>query len=149
MQYACFTKRTLPSSWSGFVNCSISIERTVLSGTFSRASSGVTTDWSGAARRPRAAARLVGRPELLDLERADRLERNLLEVLIGDDDVLVRRVLVALHGLRATDDLLVRRAPDLHVDPGQIGLVEHVEADAVLRLGREVQLDRDGHQTEL
>ena len=87
--------------------------------------------------------------ELLDLDRADRLERDLLEVLVGDDDVLVGRPLVALHGLVPGDDSLVDRAEDLHLDPGQILLVEHVEADAVLRLGGQVELDGNRHQPEL
>ena len=89
------------------------------------------------------------RGELLDLDGADRLERDLLEVLVGDHDVLVGRVLVALHGLARERSSRPRRAPDLHLDPREVGLVEHVEPDRVLGLGRGVQLDRDGDQAEL
>jgi hypothetical protein len=92
---------------------------------------------------------LVGLRELLDLDRADRLERDLLEVLVGDHDVLVRRPLVALHGLAAGDDLLVDRAEDLHLDPREVLLVEHVEAHAVLGFGGQVELDGDRHEPEL
>ncbi len=48
----------------------------------------------------------------------------------------------------AVDRLVLDRAPDLHLDPRQVVLVEHVEADA-LGFGREIQLDRDGDQPEL
>src|SRR5450759_5204560 len=95
------------------------------------------------------AGRVLAEGELLDLDRPDRLERNLLEVLVGDHDVLVGRVLVALDRVAARDDRLVRGAPDLHLDPRPVRGVEHVEADRVLGLGRRVELDRDRDQAEL
>ena len=97
----------------------------------------------------RLALGLLRVDELRDLDRADGLERELLEVLVVDHDVLVRRVLVALHGLRALDDLLVLGAPDLHLDPRLVLLVEHVEAHAGPRFRGQVELDRDGHEAEL
>src|SRR4029079_12438667 len=71
------------------------------------------------------------------------------EVLVGDDDVAVRGVLVALDGVGPGDDLLVDRAPRLHLDPALVLVVEHVEPDLVARLGREIELDGDRHQPEL
>ena len=47
---------------------------------------------------------VLGRPggdELLDLDGADRLERNVGQVLVGDDDVLVLGVLEPLDGVAA------------------------------------------------
>ena len=95
------------------------------------------------------AGRLVTRRELLDLDGPDRLERDLVQVLVRDHHVLVGGVLVALHGLAAGDDLLVLGAPDLHLDPREVLLVEHVEADGVVGLGRGVELHRDGDEAEL
>ena len=86
--------------------------------------------------------------ELLDLDRPHRLEGYRLQVLVSHDDVFVLGPFVAADRVRARDDLLVVRAPDLHLDPIQAGLVQHVEADAAL-LGGQVQLDRDGDQAEL
>ena len=43
----------------------------------------------------------LGLGELLDLDRADRLERHLVEILVRDDDVLAGGVLIALDGLAA------------------------------------------------
>ncbi len=88
------------------------------------------------------------RHELLDLDRADGLERDAGQVLVGDDDVLVLGVLVALDRVAARDDLVVVRAVDLHLDPVQAALVEHVERDPP-RLGREVEPHGDRHQAEL
>ncbi len=77
------------------------------------------------------------------------LSGTVLEVLVRDHHVLVRRVLVAADGVPAIDDLLVRGAEDLHLDPRQVVLVEHVEADRLAGLGRRVELHRDGHEAEL
>ena len=92
--------------------------------------------------------RLLLVDELLDLDGAHRLERHRLEILVGHDDVLVLGPLVAADRVRALDDLLVVRAPDLHLDTVEAGLVQHVEADAAL-LGGQIELDRDGDQPEL
>ena len=91
----------------------------------------------------------IGLRELLDLDRADRLERNLLKVLVCDHDVLVGRVFVALDRVGAGDDVVVDWAIRLHLDPREVLLVEHVEADLVARLRRQIELDRDRHQPEL
>jgi len=48
--------------------------------------------------------------ELLDLDRADRLERNLFEIRVRDHDVFTGRVFIALDGLGARD----RRVLDRH-----------------------------------
>jgi hypothetical protein len=90
----------------------------------------------------------LGLGELLDLDRADGLERDVLEVLVGHDDVFTGRIFEALDGVAARDRLVVDRTPDLHLDARQVRLVEHVEADA-LGLSREIELDRDGDQSEL
>ncbi len=89
-----------------------------------------------------------GLRELLDLDGADGLERDALEVLVGDHHVLPGGVLVPLDRVRARDDLVLDWTEDLHLDPGQVFLVEHVETDA-LGFGRQIELDRDGHQSEL
>ena len=89
-----------------------------------------------------------GLGELLDLDRSDGLERHALQVFVRDDDVLTGRIFVTLDRVATRDRLVLHRAPDLHLDPGQIVLVEHVETDA-LGFGREIELDRDGNQAEL
>src|SRR4029077_7509588 len=50
--------------------------------------------------------------------------------------------------IAATDDLVVDRAVGLHLDPREVLLVEHVEADA-LGIGRQVELHRNGYEPEL
>ncbi len=102
----------------------------------------------GALDEPHGGVVALGLRELLDLDGADRLEGDVLEVLVGDHDVLAGRVLVALDRVAAGDRLILDGAPDLHLDARQVRLVEHVEADA-LGLGREIELDRDGDQSEL
>ena len=96
----------------------------------------------------RGLVRLARVDELLDLDGPDGLERDRLEVLLRDHDVLALAPLVAADRLRAGDHLVVERAVDLHLDPVQAALVEQVEADAGA-LGGQVQLHRDGDQAEL
>ena len=98
---------------------------------------------------PCLALRLGRIDELLDLDRSNRLEGQLLQVLVGDHDVLVGGVLVALDRVAPRDDLVLDRAEDLHLDPGEVLGVEHVEAHAGARFSGQVELDRDGHEAEL
>ncbi len=88
------------------------------------------------------------RDELLDLDRADRLEGNACEVLVGDHDVLVLGVLEALDRVAPRYHVVMERAVRLHLDSVQAARMEHIERDA-LRVRRQVEPNRNGHQAEL
>ena len=62
-------------------------------------------------------------------------------------DVLTLRILVALDQVGAFDDLVVRRAVHLVLDPIAALFVKLVELHA-FRAGRGVDLERDRHETE-
>ena len=90
---------------------------------------------------------LVDRHELLDLDRlvAPGLER--LQLLVGQDHVLIPRILVAAHRGAALDRLAALGAHVLLLEAGAVGRVQHVEVHA-LRAGRRIHLDRDRDETE-
>src|SRR5262249_19870733 len=74
------------------------------------------------------------------------LER--LQLLGGEDHVLVLGELVALHQVLTGHDLVVHRAPDLLLDAALALVVELIERDLRRALGGRVQLHRDVHQAE-
>ena len=88
------------------------------------------------------------RHELGDLHRlgGGLLER--LQLLGGEEHVLVTRELVALDQVVAGHDLVVHRAPELLLDAALALVVELVERDLRRALGRRVELHRDVHQAE-
>jgi len=91
----------------------------------------------------------VALDELLDLDGPDRLERHGFEILVRDDHVLARGPFVAPDRFAPRDDRFVGGAPDFHLDPCQVVLMQQVEADLAVRLGRKVELHGDGDEAEL
>ena len=87
------------------------------------------------------------RHELLDVERLARGGLERLQLLVGEEHVLVLRDLVTLHQLAALDDALAARAPDLLLDARPADLVKHVEG-RLLGVRRDVEAYRNGHQPE-
>src|SRR2546425_2710826 len=85
--------------------------------------------------------------EARDLERFRRLQRDFLEVLVFQDDVLAFCVLEAFHHLLRVDGDVVFRADVRPLQGGHACRVQGREGE-VLRLGRTVQLDGDVHQAE-
>jgi hypothetical protein len=90
----------------------------------------------------------LDRHELRDLHRmgAGLFER--LDLLRRELHVLVLGELVALDHLVALDDRAVLDADVLLPQPRAAALVQHVEGDRVLRLGRGVELHRDCDEPE-
>src|SRR5262249_49546097 len=88
------------------------------------------------------------RDELGDLHRlgGGLLER--LQLLGGEDHVLVLGELVPLDQMVTRHDLVVHRAPDLLLDAALALVVELVERDRRGALGRRVELDGDVPQAE-
>ena len=74
-------------------------------------------------------------------------ERQVLEVLVGEDDDLAVGQLVALGDVAVLDLFAVDRADPLVLDPSAVGGVHLVEAD-VLVLGGGVQLHADADEAE-
>jgi len=64
--------------------------------------------------------------EHLNLDGADRLERDRLDVLIGHDNVAPLCPFIPAHRVGARDDLVIGGAVDLHLDAAQVGLVQQV-----------------------
>src|SRR6266540_2560351 len=90
---------------------------------------------------------LVGVDEALDLDRLGAGHRQGVELLLGQGHVVVLLVLVALDDLGILDLFAVDRADALVADAAAVGLVELVEAEALL-LGGAVHAHRDRHQPE-
>ena len=98
---------------------------------------------------PISAVDLSERHELDDVDRARRFFLERLELVGGEDDVLVLRELVALARVLSTHDLVVVLGADvLLLEACPALLVEHVERHARLGLRGGVQVDRDGHEPE-
>src|SRR6185295_3027857 len=107
---------------------------------------------------------LVGREvvRLVEVHRIDRLDRHelrdlhrvraglfeRLDLFRRELHVLVLGELVALDHLVALDDRAVLDADVLLLEARAALLVQHVEGDRVLGLGRGVQLHRNGDQSE-
>src|SRR5262249_48337292 len=70
--------------------------------------------------------------EVLDLDRAGPLRIELGELVLGQEDVLVRRVLVALDDLLVGDLLAVGLGHALVANPRAVALAELAEADGLL-----------------
>ena len=81
------------------------------------------------------------------LDLAAGAQRQLVEVLVGEDDDLAVGQLVALGDVAVLDLFAVDRADPLVLDPPAVGGVHLVEAD-VLVLGRGVQLHADADEAE-
>ena len=81
------------------------------------------------------------------LDLAPGRQRQLVEVLVGEDDDLAVGQLVALGDVAVLDLFAVDRADPLVLDPAAVGGVHLVEAD-VLVLGGRVQLHADADQAE-
>ena len=73
---------------------------------------------------------LVEVDELHDVDRAAGFHRHLVEVVVGEDDVAVLLVLVALHDVLEGDLFAVLLAHPLVTDPPVVGVVELVELGA-------------------
>src|SRR5450759_4485056 len=71
------------------------------------------------------------RHKLLDLYRANCLERHRGEVVVRYDHVLAWRHLVAADRVTALDEDVVRWAVSLHLDSAVALAMEHVEAHAL------------------
>jgi len=85
--------------------------------------------------------------ELLDVDRARGLDRDRLEVVVGQDHVAILLVLVPLHDVLVADLLAVDRAHPLHADPSAVLVVELIEPKGLL-LGGGIDADGDRHQPE-
>ena len=85
--------------------------------------------------------------ELQHLDLAAGAQRQVVEVLVGEDDDLAVGQLVALGDVAVLDLFAVDRADPLVLDPAAVGGVHLVEAD-VLVLGRGVQLHADADEAE-
>src|SRR6266702_1378856 len=96
---------------------------------------------------PEERRNLLRLDEPLDLERLGRLERDLVEVLVLQDDVLPFRELVALHHLLLIHGHVVFGADVRPLEGGHAGRVERREGE-VLALRSSVQLDGDVHESE-
>ena len=90
---------------------------------------------------------LLDRDELLDLDRAVTLLLERLELVLTHHDVLVARVLVAPHGLRARDRLIALATGVTLLEPAAVLLMQHAEAHG-LGAGGGVDLDRNRHEAE-
>ena len=88
------------------------------------------------------------RDELGDLDRLARLLRHGLDLVFGEDDVLVLGELVALHHLVPRDDLLVLGADVLLLEPGVTLAVKEVERHRRLRFAGGIEADGDGDEAE-
>ena len=74
---------------------------------------------------------LVGLHEFQDLHHPGGLGRDLLDVLVVDDDVVVLLVLVALHQFAAGDRFVFRLADGDLLDARVVVFVQQVEADGL------------------
>ena len=90
---------------------------------------------------------LVGLHELQDLHHLGGFGRDLLDILIVDDDVFVFLVLVAFDDVAARDGLVFRLAIHHLLDARIIVFVQQVEADG-FAAGRAEQFDGKRHQTK-
>jgi hypothetical protein len=83
-----------------------------------------------------------------DLEHLRRRHPRLLEVVVGQDDVLILRVLIALDDIAPRDlDVLLLAEPFLN-DPAAVLFMQEVERELFAGLDRGDQPDRDGHEAE-
>src|SRR5207248_10941211 len=85
--------------------------------------------------------------ELHDVDGPAGLERNRVEVLVGEGHIAVLLVLVALHDVLERDLLAAHRAHPLVLDAAAVLVVQLVEPQALLLRGRE-HPDRDGDEAE-
>src|SRR5262249_34993366 len=86
--------------------------------------------------------------EIRNLDDLCALDRDFLEVLVGQLDVLVLLVLIAFHDLFIGQDLAFELANVLVADPGVVGLVKKVKYCA-LAPGSRIDRDRDVDEPEL
>lgn len=89
-----------------------------------------------------------GRHELADLERLRAGYARALEVLVRQDDVLIRRVLIAPDDVLPGDLDVLFLAEALFDDAAAVFLVQKVEGQRLARFGRRDQVDRYGHEPE-
>ena len=82
-----------------------------------------------------------------DIDRLDRLDVDRRELLVGELNVVVLLVLVALDDLIERDFLAADRAEALVLDPALVLLVELIELERLLFDGG-MQPDRDRHEPE-
>ena len=90
---------------------------------------------------------LIGRHELQHVDRARRRQRQVGEVLIGQDDHLAAAEVVPLGDVVVGDLFAIDRAHPLVFDAAAILAVHLVEAN-VLLFRRGIQFYRDGHESE-
>ena len=88
------------------------------------------------------------REELGDVDALRRPLLERLQLLLGEEDVLAARELVALHDLVAGDAPLVLRTEELLLNPAAALPVQHVEADLFARFGGRKELHRNRDETE-